>query len=96
MKLSSITRIATAGALVALVSLTGCASSSDLDKLRSEIHDATATANDAKSTADAAKQEADAASSAAADAKSTADEAKAMSEATDAKLDRMFKKAMYK
>jgi murein lipoprotein len=96
MEKKSVTRFMTAGALVALVGLAGCASTSDLDKLRAEVHDAATAASDAKATADAAKQEAAAASSTAADAKTTADEAKAMSEATDAKLDRMFKKAMYK
>lgn len=96
MQSKSVTRILTAGVLASVAAMAGCASTSDLDKLRAEVRDASAAAADAKSTADAAKSEAEAASAAAAEAKATADEAKAMSEATDAKIDRMFKKAMYK
>jgi murein lipoprotein len=89
------TALAVAG-LVALTGLAGCASTSEIDSLRDEIRQANATADSAASTADAARQEAAAASATAADAKLTAEEAKASADATAEKIDRMFKKSMYK
>lgn len=86
----------TAAALAGLMALTGCASTGDLDALRSEIRQANDTAQSAAATADAARKEAAAASATAADAKATADEAKASADATAEKIDRMFKKSMYK
>ena len=73
-------------ALISLVGmsagLAGCATTSDLDALRSQV--------------DAVSAEASAAKADAAEAISTANEAKATSEETETKIDRMFKKAMYK
>ena len=76
-------------ALVAAAGLTGCASSSDLQKTQD-------MAAQAQSTANAAAKDAADAKAAAAAAQATADEAKAKAEETDAKINRMFKKAMYK
>ena len=75
--------------LVALTGLAGCATTSDLDTLRTEVQKATATANQAASDAAAAKRDAAAAKSA---AEAAADSARQ----TNEKLDRMFKKSMYK
>jgi len=84
----------TAGlALAALVGLSGCATTSDLDALRSEmmtkIDQANATADRAAADAAAARQDAAAAKMAAEQARDTAAD-------TNEKLDRMFKKSMYK
>jgi murein lipoprotein len=76
-------------ALVAAAGLTGCASTSDIQGLRDQV----ATA---QSTADAAAKDAADAKAAAAAAQATADEAKAKADETDDKINRMFKKAMYK
>jgi ribosomal protein L12E/L44/L45/RPP1/RPP2 len=72
-----------------LAGLAGCATTSDIDSLRAEIKQANETANSAAATADAASKEAAAASQ-------TADEAKASAEEANNKIDRMFKKSMYK
>jgi len=95
MRSTNIKRVAGIVTLAA-VGLAGCASTSEIDSLRSEIRQANDTATNAASTAEAARSEAAAASRAAAEANATAEEAKAMAEATDAKIDRMFKKSMYK
>jgi murein lipoprotein len=79
----------TALALAGVVGLSGCATTSDLDQLRSEVEAAQATADRAEAKADAAASDASAALATANDAKATAD-------ATEEKVDRMFKKAMYK
>ncbi|HFD78871.1 MAG TPA: hypothetical protein ENK05_00575 [Gammaproteobacteria bacterium] len=76
-------------AIAAVAGLSGCATTSDLDKLRDEVHQANATAEAAAAKADAASQEAAAASQTAADAKAAADDA-------NSRIDRMFKKSMYK
>ena len=79
--------------LSALVGMAGCATTSDLDSLRdslrAEIQQANDTANSASAKADAASKEAAAASQ-------TANEAKASAEEANSKIDRMFKKSMYK
>lgn len=75
--------------LSALVGLAGCASTSELDTLRAEIREANETAQNAAARADAASKEAAAASQ-------TANEAKAVAEEANSKVDRMFKKSMYK
>lgn len=92
------TRAVTYGilAMALMAGLGGCASTSENDALRSEINQANETARNAAATADAARTEAAAASQTAADAMATAKDAKATAEATDEKVDRMFKKAMYK
>jgi len=68
--------------LVAVAGLGGCASTTDIDALRKEVHEANMTAR-------RAREEALAASQIAGEAKSTAEEAKARAEATDARIDRM-------
>ena len=73
----------------AVVGLSGCASTSDIDSLRTEIRQANETANSAAAKADAASKEAAAATQ-------TAGEAKASAEEANTKIDRMFKKSMYK
>jgi len=79
--------------LAALVGLTGCATTSDLDALRTELKAEVQQAND---TANSAAAKADAASKEAAAASQTANEAKASAEEANSKIDRMFKKSMYK
>ena len=87
-----------AGLFLLMVSatLSGCASTSDIDALRKEIHEANMTARSASEAASRAREEALAASQLAGEAKATAEAARAQAEATDAKIDRMFKKTMYK
>ncbi|MBK8287514.1 MAG: hypothetical protein IPK95_01830 [Cellvibrionales bacterium] len=65
-----------------LVLAAGCASNGDLDKVREE--------------AAAAQQTADSAAAAAAAAQQTADEAKQSAADANTKIDRAFKKSMYK
>ncbi|HHH44528.1 MAG TPA: hypothetical protein ENK49_10360 [Gammaproteobacteria bacterium] len=72
-----------------LVGMAGCATTSDLDALRADIQQANDTANSAAARADAASKEAAAASQTANEARASADEA-------NSKIDRMFKKSMYK
>jgi murein lipoprotein len=69
--------------------LTGCATTGDLDKLSARVDAVAADAAAAKTDAAQAKAMAQ-------DALNTANEAKASSDATEMKIDRMFKKAMYK
>jgi len=88
--MSRILKITAAGVMAAaLTGLTGCATTSDLDELRAEVQKANATANQAASDAASAKQDAAAAKTAAEAARDSAQE-------TNEKLDRMFKKSMYK
>ena len=68
--------------LLGVTGLGGCASTTDIDALRKEIHEANMTAK-------RAREEALAASQMAGEARSTAEEAKARAEATDARIDRM-------
>ena len=75
--------------LVAITGLAGCATNSDLKALQAEVQKTNATANQAASDAASAKQDAAAARSAAEEARDTAQD-------TNEKLDRMFKKSMYK
>ena len=75
--------------LVAVTGLGGCATTSDLDALRAEVQKVSATANKAASDASSAKADAAA-------AKSAAEAARDSSQQTNEKLDRMFKKSMYK
>jgi murein lipoprotein len=76
--------------------LGGCASTGDLNALRSDVDAARAEASAAKAEAAAASQAAAEAKAMASDAMNTANAAKATSEETETKIDRMFKKAMYK
>jgi murein lipoprotein len=86
MNYKSLTLIAV---LTSLLSLGGCASTSQLKAVEAKADQATATANAAAADAQAAKAMAQEAKDAAAAAQAKADE-------TDAKVDRMFEKAMHK
>lgn len=83
-------------AISAVLMLGGCATTAEVEKLRSEVQSATASANAASAKADAAMQEATAARQAAERAEKAAMDAKEAAEATDAKIDNMFKKSMQK
>ena len=78
-----------AAILVAATGMAGCASTTDMQKLQAQVDTATADAQ-------AAKTEAAEAKALAQKAMNTANDAKSTSDATEAKIDRMFKKAMYK
>jgi murein lipoprotein len=69
--------------------LTGCATTGDLDSLKSEV-------SQVKAEAAAASKDAADAKAMAQEAMNTANEAKATSDETATKIDRMFKKSMYK
>jgi murein lipoprotein len=69
--------------------LTGCATTGDLDALSARVDAVEADAAAAKAQAGEAKAMAQ-------DALNTANEANARSQETETKIDRMFKKAMYK
>lgn len=75
--------------LVALTGVTGCATTGDLDALRAEVDKVSATANQAAADASAASKDAAA-------ARAAAEQAAASANATNEKLDRMFKKSMQK
>ncbi len=75
--------------LVSLAGVTGCASTSDIEALQAEVAKANSTANQAAADAAEAKRDAAAARTAAEQARDSAQE-------TNEKLDRMFKKSMYK
>ena len=81
----------------------GCATSSDIEKLQAEVAKSTEAANRAAASADAARREAAEAAKLAQEAKSASEhsnrvalDAQAMAQETDSRIDRMFKKAMYK
>ena len=82
MKRKNISIAACLVSLVAVAGLGGCASTTDIEALRKEIHEANMTAR-------RARDEALAASQMAGEARSTAEEAKARADATDARIDRM-------
>ena len=69
--------------------LSGCASTGDLDALKSEV-------NQNKADIAAANQTASDAKAMAQEALDTANEAKSTADDTASKLDRVFKKSMYK
>jgi murein lipoprotein len=79
--------------LAVITGLAGCATNSDLDKLRDELRD---DINQANQTAQSASAEAAAASREAAEAKAIAEDAKASADEANSKIDNMFKKSMYK
>jgi murein lipoprotein len=81
--------ITAASMLVAASALAGCATNGDIEELRAEIAKVNTTANQA--AADAASAKADTAA-----AKAAAEEARDTAQDTNEKLDRMFKKSMYK
>ena len=82
--------------LTAALALAGCASTSEMEKLRADVQRAQATADQAASDAASAMAKAEKAESTANAALSAADQAEATSKDTEARIDRMFKKAMYK
>jgi murein lipoprotein len=85
------------GALLAgTIALGGCASTSEIATLRTQVEQAQATADSAATSAAAASRDAAEAKALAEQAQADAAAAKAKSEDTDAKIDRMFKKTMYK
>lgn len=67
----------------------GCATTGDLEEVRAEARQAQATANDAKSTADAALATAN-------EARSMAGEALSSSQANTERLNRVFRRSMFK
>jgi len=69
--------------------LSGCATTGDLDALKAEV-------SQNKADIAAANKNADDAKAMAQEALSTANEAKSTADDTASKLDRMFKKSMYK
>ena len=75
--------------LLAIGLMGGCASTGDVEALRAEIQQIDSKADMAMATAEEAKRTS-------AEALEVARDAKATSEATEEKIDRMFKKAMHK
>lgn len=75
--------------IAALAASAGCATTGDLDALRAEVDQANSAAKQAAADAASARQDAAAAKAAAEAARDTARD-------TNEKLDRMFKKSMYK
>jgi murein lipoprotein len=86
----------TAMCLTTMLLMGGCASSKEFKELQAQVNSVSDTANAAKASADAALKEAQAASAAAARAEQAALDAKAASDATNAKIDSMFKASMQK
>ena len=82
-------KLITLAAVVAAVSLAGCATTSDVAEVR-------ALAEKAQSSADRAQQTADQAMAAAREASAKADAAQAAAKEVDNKIDQMFKKTMMK
>lgn len=78
------------------VILGGCASTSDLDALRAEVQTVKTTADQAARDASDAQASSQRAQAAAEDAARAAREARDISASTEAKIDRMFKRSMYK
>ena len=82
--------------VAAMSGLAGCATTSDTDALRDEVRQANQTAQEAVATAEAARKQAAQASQDAAEARAMAEAAKASADESNEKIDRMFKKSMYK
>ena len=85
--------------VLSVAALVGCASTSgdaELASMRTALDQATADAAEAKRMAAEAEREAAAAKLAAEQARTDAADANARSASTESKIDRMFKKAMYK
>jgi murein lipoprotein len=76
--------------------VSGCASTGELASLKSQIDQASADAAAAKAEAATASRDASEAKAMADKAMNTANQAMSLSKETDTKIDRMFKKAMYK
>ncbi len=75
---------------------TGCASTSDIDKLQEQINGLKGQVSTASSDASQAKQSAADAATKAAAAEAAANRAAQYAQDTNSKLDRMFKKSMMK
>jgi outer membrane murein-binding lipoprotein Lpp len=83
--------------MLTLVLMTsGCATTKEVKQLQADVQKASESAANAQSTANAAMKEATAAKEAAQRAEKAANDAKAAAEATNTKLDNMFKKSMQK
>jgi hypothetical protein len=83
--------------LAAAIGITGgCASTSDIDAIRALAEEAKADAAQAQRSADAAASTADEALRKAESAQAEARDASACCEQTNEKIDRMFKRSMYK
>ena len=78
--MKTLTKISTLALIAGLT--VGCASTSDLQKVQNDANEAKSMARNAMDTAN--------------EAKSMASEAKSISMATEEKINRMFKKSMYK
>jgi murein lipoprotein len=76
--------------------VSGCASTGELASLKSQIEQASADATAARTEAAAASRDAADAKAMAGTAMDTANRSMSLSQETDTKIDRMFKKAMYK
>lgn len=74
----------------------GCATNAQLDEIKSMAADAQKTANEANQKADNALQTSQDAQRAANQALQTANDAKEAADAANSKVDRAFKKSMYK
>ena len=85
-----------AAVMVVSTGMIGCANTTEMQSMSSRIDAAAADAAAAKAEAAEAKAMAMKAMSAADNATAIANDANATSKATEAKIDRMFKKAMYK
>lgn len=83
-------------ALFIALGVTGCATTKDLEAVRLQAQQANQTADAALQTAEDAKAIAQEAKMIAQNANATAQDADATSKTTENKIDRMFKKAMYK
>ncbi|MCO6428882.1 Lpp/OprI family alanine-zipper lipoprotein [Nitrosomonas communis] len=86
----------TVAALSALVTLSGCATTGQLEEVKSQLNAVKADADAARSEAANARATADEAKDIANRALNTANEANARSIETETKIDRMFKRAMHK
>ncbi|HBG31501.1 Lpp/OprI family alanine-zipper lipoprotein [Candidatus Macondimonas diazotrophica] len=76
--------------------LVGCSSTKEKEAMNAKLDSIAADAQAAAAAAESAKRDAAAAARSAAEAKAMAADAKSTAEATDEKLNRMFKKSMYK
>lgn len=83
-------------ALFIAFGITGCATTKDLDAVKLQAQQANQTADAALKTAEEAKAIAEEARAIAQNASAMAQDADATSKTTENKIDRMFKKAMYK
>ena len=93
---SPIQRVLLILVLMFTVAAAGCATTKEVEALRADVQAASDRAASAETTANAAMREAQAARAAAERAEQAAMAAKAAADATNEKIDRMFKKTMNK